>query len=131
MIALESFILIEIEHGISADPFAVHLLPTILDAFPPTPTLRHLSLAIEYYSSLEYIIRLLPHPTLNLLAKLDFPCLPRWTPVSETTIVVLMAEACQQRGIEWSMGGLKMDLLRANSIATSEEDLCRSLQRAL
>ncbi|KAL8277882.1 hypothetical protein RQP46_009701 [Phenoliferia psychrophenolica] len=81
-------------------------LRTILDAFPFPATLTHLSIGTDDFSSLEHILLLLEHPILALLTKLDFPSFPDFTPSLQVlAAVALMAKACEDRGIQWSMGG--------------------------
>ncbi|KAL8277887.1 hypothetical protein RQP46_009706 [Phenoliferia psychrophenolica] len=89
--------------------YDVEDLRTILDAFPSPATLLHLSIGIDNFSSLEHIITLLGHPTLSLITNLDLPVLPvlpSLAPAEEASVVVAMAQACQDRGIQWSMGGV-------------------------
>ncbi|KAL8277858.1 hypothetical protein RQP46_009677 [Phenoliferia psychrophenolica] len=83
-------------------------LGTILDAFPSPATLTHLSIGTEDFSSLHHITPFLSHPTLALLAKLDLPFLPSSTPAEQASDVAAMAKACEERGIQWSMGGVAM-----------------------
>ncbi|KAL8286823.1 hypothetical protein RQP46_004351 [Phenoliferia psychrophenolica] len=93
-----------------------------LDALPSTPTLRHLSIGTSDFSFIEHTItKFLEHPSLSLITKLDFPEISSRMLVGRALLVVLMTEACLERGIQWSMGGLEMTLLRANSIASGGE----------
>ncbi|KAL8290274.1 hypothetical protein RQP46_003213 [Phenoliferia psychrophenolica] len=87
--------------GISAD---TEHLRTILDAFPSPATLTHLSFGTDDFSSLEHIIPILGHPTLALLTKLDFPSLLASAPIERASAVAAMAKACEDRGVQWSMG---------------------------
>ncbi|KAL8290273.1 hypothetical protein RQP46_003212 [Phenoliferia psychrophenolica] len=83
-------------------------LPTILDAFPSPATLTHLSIGTDDFSSLEHIIPVLGHPTLALLTKLDLPKLPVIAPIEQASTLAAMAKACEDHGIRWSMGGIKV-----------------------
>ncbi|KAL8277925.1 hypothetical protein RQP46_009744 [Phenoliferia psychrophenolica] len=74
---------------------------TILDAFPSPATLTHLSIDTGDVYSLEHIVELLGHPTLALLTKIDFPSLPRPTPLRWASAVATMTKACEERGIQW------------------------------
>ncbi|KAL8277861.1 hypothetical protein RQP46_009680 [Phenoliferia psychrophenolica] len=81
-------------------------LGTILDAFPSPATLTHLSVGTEDFFSLAHITPLLSHPTLALLTKLDLPSLPSSTPAEQASDVAAMAKACEERGIQWTVGGV-------------------------
>ncbi|KAL8277881.1 hypothetical protein RQP46_009700 [Phenoliferia psychrophenolica] len=58
------------------------------------------------FSSLYHILPLLGHPILAHLTKLDFPSLPLSTPAEHSSGVAAMAKACEDRGIQCSMGGV-------------------------
>ncbi|KAL8277859.1 hypothetical protein RQP46_009678 [Phenoliferia psychrophenolica] len=91
-------------HRLTADHTAD--LGTILDAFPSPATLTHLSIGTDDFSSLHHVTPLLSHPTLGLLTKLDLPSLPSPTPAEEASVVAALAKACEEHGIQWSMGGI-------------------------
>ncbi|KAL8290292.1 hypothetical protein RQP46_003231 [Phenoliferia psychrophenolica] len=56
----------------------------------------------------RHITEILSHPSLTLLNKLDLPSLPTAAPIEQASAVAAMAKACEERGIQWSMGGRKM-----------------------
>ncbi|KAL8277890.1 hypothetical protein RQP46_009709 [Phenoliferia psychrophenolica] len=84
----------------------VENLRTILDAFPSPATLRHLSIGTNDFSSLKHITEHLVHPTLTLLTNLDLPSLSSSTTAEEASDVAAIAKACEDRGIQWSIGGV-------------------------
>ncbi|KAL8277883.1 hypothetical protein RQP46_009702 [Phenoliferia psychrophenolica] len=81
-------------------------LRTILDAFPSPATLTHLGIGTDDLFSLEHITPLLGHPTLTLLSKLDLPSPLSLAPAEEVLNIAAMAKACEDRGIQLSMGGV-------------------------
>lgn len=81
---------------------ATETIQSIIEAFPPPATLRHLSVGTNDLSSLELIVSLLPHPTLSLLINLELPCLPAPTP--PPAIADELADACKSRGIRLKIG---------------------------
>ncbi|KAL8290188.1 hypothetical protein RQP46_003127 [Phenoliferia psychrophenolica] len=82
-------------------------LEAVLDALPPTPTLRHLSLDLVKPLDLVPIAPLSEHPALAILSNIPFPKMRvrKWDVVHGVEQVVedallSMKETCERRGIE-------------------------------
>ncbi|KAL8290227.1 hypothetical protein RQP46_003166 [Phenoliferia psychrophenolica] len=93
-------------------------LGAILDALPPNPTLRRLSISLESSTGLEGIISLLSHTSISLLDTLSFPDLAPVVKHSEgpgteaaelrgghEARILAAREACEERGIRMTLKG--------------------------